>query len=413
MLFNNDLYEKAQQLYRNRQFKDALSILERMNKISPGNESVEFLIGKIKLRNHKTAQEAKEIFTKIITYGNYFVASSLIELGRIEVGNRNYDKARAYFNKSIKRENNVLAHVQLAKLEIKVGDYDKAVEILENLISTIGEDHKYYNLVLFHLTTANRRRGTLDKAQECLEKLKSAQTNRFNDEWILLEQSKIEQANNNIDAALEILYKIINTSVHDIVLEELVKLYINYERYDLAYKYNNEILKRQKTCSRFNIANIDAFLKHKLGIELDEESKNIYFVKQLYSYSKEEAIKHISQHLDENEEKLTHSVYCEDINIEQLYNYALEKINELEPIEEGINDKYIIRCNRIVGLTIDNHKTDTVKIVVIPNTKDIITIYPIPAINNKLEIENDYTSSKQKVRESQLDKFKRRYAKNS
>lgn len=64
-------------------------------------------------------------------------------------------------------------------------------------------------------------------------------------------------------------------------------------------------------------------------------------------------------------------------------------------------------------MTIDNHKTDTVKIVVIPNTKDIITIYPIPAINNKLEIENDYTSSKQKVRESQLDKFKRRYAKNS
>lgn len=85
----------------------------------------------------------------------------------------------------------------------------------------------------------------------------------------------------------------------------------------------------------------------------------------------------------------------------------------MDPLEESLNDKYIIRCNKIVGITIDKQPTDTIKVIVIPNTKRIITMYPIPALNDKLEIENNYTSPKQKVRESQIDKFNRRYAKNS
>ena len=157
----------------------------------------------------------------------------------------------------------------------------------------------------------------------------------------------------------------------------------------------------------------DKFLKYKLGIENDIETENIYFAKQLYSYSREEAINHISEHLDENEEKIMHSVYLEDINIEELYEYASRQIQDLEPGEGYVNDRYVVRCNRIVGMTIDKQPTDTIKIVVIPNTKDIITIYPIPALNNKLEIENNYTSPKQKIRESQIDKFNRRYVKNS
>ena len=135
-------------------------------------------------------------------------------------------------------------------------------------------------------------------------------------------------------------------------------------------------------------------------------SKLITYNDEIYQIS-------IFDNLDEDEKKILHSVYSEDINIEELYEYTSAQIQNLEPIEGSINDKYIIKCDKIVGITIDKQPTDTIKVIVIPNTKDIITMYPIPTINNKLEIENNYTSSKQKVRESQIDKFNRRYAKNS
>ena len=410
ILANNGLFEKAKELYKNRQFDDALFILEKINKEEPGIEDVEFTLARIKARNKRTTNEAKETFLKILKSGDQYVTASLLELGIIEENNRNYAKARSYFNKIIKRENNPLAYIQLAKLEITIRNYDKAIQLLENISKNLKEESKYQGTILLELAKANRRNGDIDKASEYINILKEKKLN-IDDNWIMLEKSKIEQARNNINVAIEILNNLLNTSIHEIVLGELIKLYINYERYDLAYKYNCELLNIKNPRSRFNVTNIDIFLKYKLGITSEFNYENVYYLKQVFLYSKEDAINHISQHLDENEEKIGQSIYCKDIDVEKLYDYALEKIKNLQPLQESMNDRYIIRCNRIVGMTMDKQPTDTIKIIVVPNTKDIITMYPIAAINNKIEIENNYTSSKQKVRESQIDKFNRRYAK--
>ena len=412
LLVNDDLYEKAKELYKNRQFDDALIILEEINKKAPGTECIQFTIARIKARNKKTINEAKEIFLKLLKNNNQYVSNSLLELGRIETNNRNYDKARSYFNKLIKRENNYLAYIELAKLETKTCNHDKALELLETLEKEIKRESKYHHIVLLELAKINRRKGDIDKAEEYLKILEENETH-VEREWIMLEHSKIEEINNNIAKAIVILNQLLNTRIHEIALGQLIKIYISYEKYDLAYKYNNELIKIKNPRANFNPKQIDTFLKYKLGIENDNVIENLYFAKQLYSYSREEAIEQISQHLDENEEKIVHSIYSKDINISELYDYALEQIQDLDPLEESLNDKYIIRCNKIVGITIDKQPTDTIKVIVIPNTKRIITMYPIPALNNKLEIENNYTSPKQKVRESQIDKFNRRYAKNS
>lgn len=413
IIVNYDLYEKAKRLYKNRQFDDALRILEEINEKSPGAECVEFTIARIKARNPKTANEAKEIFLKLLQQDNSkYVSNSLLELGRMEISNRNYNKARSYFNKLIKRENEHLAYIGLAKLETKVGNHSKAIEILQTVDKVIDKDSKYHYIVLLELAKASRRNSDLDKAKEYL-KIIEEKDNHVEYEWIMLEYSNIEEANNNFVSAITILNKLLNTRIHEIALAQLVTIYINHGCYDLAYRYNNELLKVKNPRSHFNPKQIDIFLKYKLGLEIDIEKEDTYYIKQLYSYSREEAIRHISQHLDEDEKKILHSVYSEDINIEELYEYTSAQIQNLEPIEGSINDKYIIKCDKIVGITIDKQPTDTIKVIVIPNTKDIITMYPIPTINNKLEIENNYTSSKQKVRESQIDKFNRRYAKNS
>lgn len=412
MLINYNLYDKARQLYKNRQFDAALTILEEINKDSPGTECIEFTIAKIKARNKKTIDEAKEIFLKLLNNNNQYVSNALFELGRIEVIYRNYDRARSYFNKLIKRENDCLAYIELAKLETKIGNHNRAIELLQTVDKNLNKESKYHYIVLLELAKASRRNEDIDKAKEYLKIIEEANDNTITNEWIMLEYSKIEELNNNVVNAVSILNKLLNTMINEIALSQLVKIYIKYEQYELAYKYNNELIKIKNPRSHFNPKQIDTFLKYKLGIE-NNEVENTYFTKQLYSYNKYEVINHISQHLDENDEKIMHSIYCEDINIEELYEHASKQIQNLEPIGECINDKYIVRCNKIVGLSIDKQPTDTIKVIVIPNTKNIITMYPIPALNNKLEIENNYTSSKQKIRESQIDKFNRRYAKNS
>ena len=113
LLQNEKLYEKAKELYKNRQFKDALDIFEKINQNQPGNDCIEFMIAKIKTRDKKTIKEAKELFLKLMKNSTEYSSNSLFELGKIEFTDRNYNKARAYFNKLIKRENDVLAYIQL------------------------------------------------------------------------------------------------------------------------------------------------------------------------------------------------------------------------------------------------------------------------------------------------------------
>ena len=65
IMANNGLFEKAKELYKNRQFDDALFILEKINKEEPGIEDVEFTLARIKARNKRKTTEAKETFLKI------------------------------------------------------------------------------------------------------------------------------------------------------------------------------------------------------------------------------------------------------------------------------------------------------------------------------------------------------------
>ena len=188
----------------------------------------------------------------------------------------------------------------------------------------------------------------------------------------------------------------------------MVKAYIRVENYDLAYQYNFELKKRTFRKVTLNTQTIDLFLKYKMGISENEINGEEYFISQALHYSKEAAIKHIEKHLDEDHEKAIHSVYSEDIDINEIFEFIRDAIQNIEPLNGSLNDKYIVRYHKIVGTAL-NELTDTLQVITIPNSKDILTIYPIPAENGELKIEEQHV--KQKVKESQIDKFNRRYGK--
>lgn len=59
LLVNDDLYEKAKELYKNRQFDDALIILEEINKKAPGTECIQFTIARIKAIKKQSMRRKK------------------------------------------------------------------------------------------------------------------------------------------------------------------------------------------------------------------------------------------------------------------------------------------------------------------------------------------------------------------
>jgi len=402
---NIKLYLDAKELIREREFTKALKILKYLNKESPGDSYIEFNIAKIKARDKKTKEEAKEIFEMLTKTHNEHSSSALLELGKIYVSEKKYDKARSAFNKLIKRENDTLAYIELAKLERELRNYETAINLLEYVIKI---NDQYHDTALLSIVKMERELGNLDKAESWLEKIPKDSAH-VEQPWVKFEVAKINIKKGNIEVGINELKNLISTKIKAEVLTELVKVYIKYEQYELADKYNTELQCCLNPKITTNPKQIDTFIKYHLGeLEIEDLSKEPYFTQQLCNYSKEKAIEHIATHLEDNEEKQVHSIYSQIIDIEEIYDFATKKIKDIEP-EDLLGDKYIIRCNKIIGTTIDNKPTDSLRVVVIPNTNDILTIFPVPAMNNELKIEE--VKTKKIERESQIDKFNRKYGK--
>lgn len=403
---NVELYYEAKELIKERKDTEALIILEKLEKINPRNSTIIFNIAKIKAKRKKTQEEARELFKSLLKGSDKYASPSLLELGKIEFCNRNYSQAGSYFNKLIKRENDSLAYIEMAKLEAKLRNFNEAKKLLQTVIDL---DSKYKASAFLEYSKIERKLGNLEDAMSYLEKIPKDAEN-IDQAWVKLELAKLLLLTEKFSKGINILKKLLNTHVESDALTEIVNAYIRTEKYDIAYKYNQKILKKHIGKISVNPFKTDTFLKYKLGI-LDSDSEEMtYSTEQLIHYSKEAAIKHIENHLDDNDEKIIKSEYSEDIDINKLFEFVESKIKDMNPCQGYSNEKYIIRCNKIIGKTIDNKLTDTVIVIVIPNTKDIVNIYPIPAMNNEMNIE--YKEEKQNIkqkRESQIAKFNRRY----
>lgn len=404
---NMEEYLEAIDLFEKRKFNEALKKLEEVREKNPSNIYIEFNIARIKARNKNTRTEAKELFKKMLKENKRYSSAALLEIGKIEVLEGKYDKAKSRFNKLIKRENDFLAYIQLAKLENRFRNFDEARNLLKTVIDSNNE---HSSLALFELGKLERKVGNISQAINCFEQIPKDSPD-IDINWLNLELAKIELLTGDFDNGMNILRSLLGTRIRTEALEEIVKFYIRNEKYDLAHQYNKELEKCFFNKLSVNPKQIDEFLQYKRGILQKDLTDDTYFQKQLYTYSKEEAIKHIKMHLDDNEEKMLHTIFSEAIDIEELYEFMYENIKDMNPCEGLLNDEYIVRYTKIVGTAVNGSLTDTVRVKVIPNTKDILTIYPIPAENGQIKIEQEKV--KEKVIESPIDKFNRRYSKNS
>ena len=132
-----------------------------------------------------------------------------------------------------------------------------------------------------------------------------------------------------------------------------------------------------------------------------------YSESQTINYDEKKAIEHIIDHHILNE---SFSSFNEEINIESLFHDVKTRLDEGVVFYCDTFDRYILKYDNI-GYE-DEKVINQLEIITIPNTKNIITMYPSKNIPNYDLEEEDKEVKKAPKRLSQIDKFNLRYGNN-
>lgn len=248
-----------------------------------------------------------------------------------------------------------------------------AIKILQKLQKSKSNSYSIkYDLALAWATSGI----SVDRAEKFFRKL-------VNSDWVMsnlsrVELSKILLCKKEYEEALENL----EVAVKDkrVVLyasTELIYLFLRTGEYDKALKIYNDIKNDNFYWGPSRKTQIETYLRYKQGKITDQKIlRNYYFGSQLVNFREDKTIEHIKLHLDEDDVKDIHSMFLDDVNIEDVYSNSKTRITSINPLSVSIVDKYTLSFDRPIGV-INQEETDAVSVVTFPNTHDILSIYPV------------------------------------
>ena len=271
------------------------------------------------------------------------------------------------------KEMNVVKQLLLSE------NYDKAINELRKLKNKYPNDYD----VLFQLGSVLLRQG--QKVSEALYLLNLA-TNKQNKRAVVNEIGTYYFNQFDFDKAEDYYTKLLDGSEKERSrgLHQLIKIYIHEYRFEEAYELFKE-LKKVSLYADYDIThfnNLEFYLTYTTGGNILYIEGDAYFQHQLLDYSRERAVEHIAKHLMETNPdgtriKTFHSVFDENIDISELYDYISEEIEDMDPTGIDVVDYYKLKFDDYIGKTYNGKRTKYVEAVVIPNTKQILSIYPV------------------------------------
>ncbi len=259
-------------------------------------------------------------------------------------------------------------NVLLAKIKIKCNELESATQILKTLIESNNE---HINLN-YYLGLINFKINNFEDAKK-----------NFN---ICVENN----LNNSNFAELQLIFI-------DIKQNNIKEAYSKFKELTKLNFFTN---------GNFYIGSLlSAYLSTYYNVDFKIDN-HAYSIKQILNYSEEETRKHILQHTIEMGEN--HSLYNENIDIDELIHYTKSNLNEDTYNGNNFFDEYIIGYEN-VGVS-NGVVQNYIRVITIPNTDKIITVYPFSEykIETEDKIYPEY-STKKYVKVSQIEKFCNRY----
>lgn len=345
-------FEYAKLLVLNGDFKRARKAFRELLNTSSRNYSL-FELGKLEVELNNI-DSAKKYLNQLLSTSSRNYA--LLELGKLEVKFGNFNDAREYFFQLLGTSSMNYAFLELGKMELELGNIDIAKKYFNQLINTDSQDY-----ALLELGKIEKELGNLENSRNYFTKL----LDTSNKEYALLELADLDYKIGNVDGAREKFENLLDSKVRSYALFNLAMLEMKENNDVLMFKYLNKLWQDKS----FNI-NYDLllYLSKKLNIFFDfdySEIKYTYTLKQFLDYDEYCAVEHIvERHAEE---------FSADVDIYKLFSDIGEELVEENKLKKlSFNDCYIIKKDNI-----GSGGEKNLFVVTLPNTKDIITMFPL------------------------------------
>lgn len=218
---------------------------------------------------------------------------------------------------------------------------------------------------------------------------------------------------NMFNEAIEDLKHILNLDYSDYALLELYFIYYHLNRYEEALELLPLVYER-KPINSYSVSISELVMKKHLGMDVDfkKGARCDYIRGQIVDYNFEDAIEHTKKHINKTDDPKI-SYFNEGINLQYLFDLIINNLNNSKKVnaDEVLEIHYFGLGN--IGV-FNNQNCNFLKVVVVPNTTHIISLYPTNNVdyNYVLNIECDYEKlfSNNKVKtKSRIDRFNKKY----
>jgi len=292
----------------------------------------------------------------------YFKTRIKLLLFKLYMQVRKIDKAYTLIKELYDTTKDTDALFDLVKLLLDIGDVERAKKYLEDA------DYSEMKIYLFGLL--NKYEGNYPEAIKYLEKL----NHTIMEGDMHIELANVYEKMGDLKKENEELEKLYNTDKKyqakiRIIKNafgqndpELPKLISSFD-YDRCNHHGD--LLQFKRCVKY--------YKYING-QLNEEELENYSDKQLYNYSKERAISHINKR---HASSGTLYKIADDINTVELYDYCINHLDIL--LRRDDTDVYLVEMPYDVSEQI-GYKTNLLEVLTIPNTNNILTLYPVAKV---------------------------------
>lgn len=232
---------------------------------------------------------------------------------------------------------------------------------------------------------------------------------------IRLVRAKVFRIMNKFNEAIEDLKYILSFGYHKDSIVELYFIYYFLNMYKEAIELL-PIIYENRSIKPYSVSITEQVMKKQLGIEMRVKKKaNCNYIRsQIFNYSTKMAFDHIKEHMSSIDSNT--SKFNKEINIEYLFNIVRNSIKN----SKKANKKEVLEVHYF-ALTNAGYMNETVcnyiKVVVIPNTDHIISIYPDYDVDfnyvSDLECDYDKLFNKQNQNKtktfSRIDKFNQKW----
>ena len=292
----------------------------------------------------------------------YFKTRIKLLLFKLYMQVRKIDKAYTLIKELYDTTKDTDALFDFVKLLLDIGDIENAKKYLE--------DADYSEMKIFLLGLFNKYEGNYTEAIKYLEKL----NHTIMEGDMHIELSNVYSQMGDLKKEKEELKKLFNT---DKKYQAKIRIIKN------AFGQNDPEL--PKLISFFDYDNCNhqgdllqfkrcvKYYKYLNG-QLKEEDLENYSDWQLYNYSKEKAISHINKR---HASSGTLYKIADDINTVELYDYCINHLDIL--LRRDDTDVYLVEMPYDVSEQM-GYKTNLLEVLTIPNTNNILTLYPVAKV---------------------------------